>query len=78
MEKEQEDFGAADEADRLERERQRMEERSSELEDEIGSARETWESRKGADEVPGAQDELDESELEAAPDEEQSEDNSAA
>ena len=49
------DEGAGEQAERLERERREMEERSGDLEREIGSTREEWESKKSGSIAPGAQ-----------------------
>ena len=51
------DEGAAEQAERLEREARRMEERAGELEREVGGAREDWVSKKRSGlTAPGAQD----------------------
>jgi hypothetical protein len=51
------DQGAGEQADRLEREADQMEERSSELGEDVEGQRREWESKQEEDAVPGAQSE---------------------
>lgn len=56
---EERDEGAREQAERLEDEAQRMEGRSTELERDIGTAKEDWESKKSGSLASGAQDQPD-------------------
>ncbi len=49
------DQGAGEQADRMEREAERMDERSSDLAKETEGLRSDWESKQQEDAVPGAQ-----------------------
>jgi len=49
------DQGAGEQADRMEREAERMKERSSELGKDVRGQRSDWESKQQEDAVPGAQ-----------------------
>jgi len=49
------DQGAGEQADRMEREAERMDERSSELGKEVRGQRSDWKSKQQEDAVPGAQ-----------------------
>lgn len=49
------DQGAGEQADRMEREADRMDERSTELGKDVRGLRSDWESKQQEDAVPGAQ-----------------------
>lgn len=49
------DQGAGEQADRMEREAERMEERSSQLGKDVRGVKSDWESKQQEDAVPGAQ-----------------------
>jgi hypothetical protein len=64
---EREDEGAGEQADRMEDRARSMEERSEELERDIGNTRSDWDSKKGESSgaVPGAQEPAEDSESHA-------------
>ncbi len=78
------DQGAGEQADRMEREAERMDERSSELGKDIEGQRSNWESKQEEDAVPGAQteeslaSEVPEDETEGAEDTDSGDDSSPA